>query len=137
MALDDSLKRRSFLKAAGGATAAATLAGCAGSDDEGDGTTTEKMGGTTTEETTEESQSMGGTLTFARGNDSGSLDFQNTTSGEDAKVTNQIYDGLIEFEPGKTSLKAGLATDWNVDGTEVTLTLREGVNFHNGEDFSD
>jgi len=140
MALDDSLKRRSFLKAAGGATAAATLAGCAGSDDEGDGTTTEEtteeMGGTTTEETTEESQSMGGTLTFARGNDSGSLDFQNTTSGEDAKVTNQIYDGLIEFEPGKTSLKAGLATDWNVDGTEVTLTLREGVTFHNGEEFT-
>ncbi|WP_276299812.1 ABC transporter substrate-binding protein [Halorussus lipolyticus] len=142
MATDDSLKRRSFLKAAGGATAAATLAGCTGGDDEGDGTTTdettESMGGTTEEdeETTEESQSSGGTLTFARGNDSGTLDFQNTTSGEDAKVTNQIYDGLIEFEPGKTSLKAGLATDWSVDGKTVSMTLREGVMFHNGEEFT-
>ncbi|MFC4448744.1 ABC transporter substrate-binding protein [Halorussus aquaticus] len=134
MAIDDSLKRRNFLKAAGGATAAATLAGCTGGNGEGEATTTEDTGGTT-EETTE-SQSSGGTLTFARGNDSGSLDFQNTTSGEDAKVTNQIYDGLIEFEPGKTSLKAGLATDWSVDGKTVTLTLREGVTFHNGDEFT-
>ncbi|WP_135823285.1 ABC transporter substrate-binding protein [Halorussus ruber] len=140
MATDDNLKRRSFLKAAGGATAAATLAGCTG-DGEGDATTTEETtesGGTTEEsdETTEESQSSGGTLTFARGNDSGTLDFQNTTSGEDAKVTNQIYDGLIEFEPGETSLKAGLATEWNVEGKTVSLTLREGVKFHNGDEFT-
>ncbi|MFC7081629.1 ABC transporter substrate-binding protein [Halorussus caseinilyticus] len=141
MATDDSVKRRSFLKAAGGAAAAATLAGCTGGDGEGDSTeTTESTDGTTqsgeTEETTEESSGEGGTLTFARGNDSGTLDFQNTTSGEDAKVTNQIYDGLIEFEPGKTSLKAGLATDWSVDGKTVSLTLREGVKFHNGDEFT-
>ncbi|UPW02142.1 ABC transporter substrate-binding protein [Halorussus gelatinilyticus] len=144
MATDDSLKRRSFLKAAGGATAAATLAGCTGGGGEGDGTTTGTTettsgtteGGETDTTTTEESGSSGGTLTYARGADSGTLDFQNTTSGEVAKVTNQIYDSLIEFKPGKTSLKAGLATKWNVDGKTVSLTLREGVKFHNGDEFT-
>ncbi|UPV76067.1 ABC transporter substrate-binding protein [Halorussus limi] len=130
MATDDSLKRRSFLKAAGGATAAATLAGCTGNTGDGNGTTTD------TTETTEESGSSGTTLTYARGADSKSLDFQNTKSGEDAKVTNQIYDSLIEFKPGKTSLKAGLATDWSVDGKSVSLTLRKGVTFHNGDKFT-
>ncbi|PSP54915.1 ABC transporter substrate-binding protein [Halobacteriales archaeon QS_1_67_19] len=140
MASDDSLKRRSFLKVAGGAAATATIAGCTGEQDgSSTETTTEETGGETTtdEETTEESSGEdGSTLTYARGNDSGSLDFQNTTSGEDAKVTNQIYDGLIEFKPGTTEIKAGLATDWNVDGTDVSLTLREGVRFHNGEELT-
>ncbi|WP_135852346.1 ABC transporter substrate-binding protein [Halorussus salinus] len=145
MATDDSLKRRSFLKAAGGATAAATLAGCTGGGGDGEATTTDETdetdttsGGEETDETTteEDAGSSGGTLTYARGSDSATLDFQNTTSGEVAKVTNQIYDSLIEFEPGETSLKAGLATEWNVDGKTISMTLREGVMFHNGEEFT-
>ncbi len=78
----------------------------------------------------------GGVLTYARGNDSGTLDPQATTSGEDVKVTNQIYDQLIMFKPGETSLRKGLATDWSLEGTTATLTLREGVTFHNGEEFT-
>ncbi len=145
MATDDSLKRRSFLKAAGGATAAATLAGCTGGGGEGDATTTDATdetdttsGGEETDETTteEDAGSSGGTLTYARGSDSATLDFQNTTSGEVAKVTNQMYDSLIQFKPGETSLKAGLATEWSVDGKTVEMTLREGVKFHNGEEFT-
>ncbi|WP_458206802.1 ABC transporter substrate-binding protein [Haladaptatus sp. NG-SE-30] len=116
--------RRSFLKAAGGAAAAAALAGC--TSDSGDGGNDGDGNG----------GKKGGTLTFARGSNSKTLDFQNTTSGEDAKVTNQIYDTLIAFKPGKTSLTEGLAKKWNVNGKKVTLDLRKGVKFHNGEEFT-
>ncbi|WP_266074735.1 ABC transporter substrate-binding protein [Haladaptatus caseinilyticus] len=119
---DNITNRRSFLKAAGGAAATAALAGCLS----GDGNNNNGSGGS----------GGGGTLTYARGDKSGSLDFQNTTSGEAAKVTNQIYDTLIAFKPGKTSLTEGLATNWNVDGKTVTLDLRKNVKFHNGEKFT-
>ncbi|USZ69507.1 ABC transporter substrate-binding protein [Halorussus salilacus] len=143
MAPSDRLNRRSFLKAAGGATAAVTLAGCTG-DEEQDTTTTEA-----TEETTEETETEAGTteeqeedggdgtlLTYARGSDSSSLDPQATTSGEDAKVMNQVYDRLIHFEPGESSLVAGLAEDYSLEGTTATLQLREGATFHNGDEFT-
>jgi len=147
MAADDTFERRSFLKAAGGAAATVALAGCAGGGGQNTETTTEGTSGdeATTEasgdaeETTEESDESGASdsvLTYARGSSSGTLDFQATTSGEVAKVTNQIYDGLVRFEPGTTSIVAGLATEYEVDGDTVTMTLREGVQFHNGEEFT-
>src|SRR6056297_414543 len=120
---DTSLSRRNLLKAAGGAAASASVAGyvdVGGRDDTQQNDTPQQ----------------GGTLTYARGNDSGTLDPQNTTSGEDVKVTNQMYDTLIDFEPNQTSLQEGLATKYSMDGTTVDLTLREGVQFHNGEEFT-
>jgi len=110
------MQRRSFLKAVGGTAAAATAtAGCLGDDGGDEG---------------------GGTLTYARGSDSSSLDPQATTSGEDAKVTNQVYDKLIHFEPGGSSLVDGLATEFSLDGKTASLTLREDATFHNGDDFT-
>ena len=78
----------------------------------------------------------GGTLVYARGSHSSTLDFQNSTSGEGAKVTEQMYDSLIGFVPGEATLTEELATDYSLDGQEATLTLREGVTFHNGEEFT-
>ncbi|MEA5385790.1 ABC transporter substrate-binding protein [Haloarculaceae archaeon H-GB11] len=75
-------------------------------------------------------------MTYARGNDSGTLDPQATSSGEDAKVIQQLYDQVIEFAPGKTTLQAGLAKEFELEGTTATLTLREGATFHNGEEFT-
>ncbi|MCO8246878.1 MULTISPECIES: ABC transporter substrate-binding protein [unclassified Haladaptatus] len=128
--------RRNFLKAAGGAAAAATLAGCIGGNtgDDDSSTSDGNGGGDNTDNGNGGDKS--GTLTYTRGSGSGSLDFQNTTSGEAAKVTNQIYDTLIAFKPGKTSLTEGLATNWKVDGKTVTLDLRKNVKFHNGETFT-
>ena len=116
---DTSVSRRSLLKAAGGAAASASVAGYVD-----------------TGRTDDVQQDGGGTLTFARGNDSGTLDPHNTTSGEDVKVINQLYDTLIDFEPNQTSLQAGLATEYSLEGTTATLQLREGVQFHNGEEFT-
>lgn len=117
---DGHASRRSFLKSAGGATIATTvmgsMAGCLGGDDGGgDG---------------------GGTLRYGRSAHSDSLDPQNSTSGEVAKVTNQAYEGLIDFQPGEAALTESLATDWTMEGENVTLTLREDVTFHDGSDFT-
>ena len=48
-------------------------------------------------------------------------------------VSRNIFDPLIIKENGEYI--PGLATEWswNEDNTELTLTLREGVKFHNGE----
>ena len=113
---DSQISRRNFLKAAGGATVAATtssIAGCLGGGGGG-----------------------GGTLRYGRSAHSATLDPQNTTSGEVAKVTNQAYEGLIGFQPGEAALTESLATDWSMDGESVSLTLREDVTFHDDTDFT-
>ncbi|MFC6764865.1 ABC transporter substrate-binding protein [Natrinema soli] len=111
------VSRRSFLKSAGSATvvatAASSISGCLGGS--GDG---------------------GGALRYGRSSHSGTLDPQATTSGEVSKVTNQIYDGLINFEPGEAAITESLATDWSMDGEEVTLELREDAQFDDGTDFT-
>lgn len=138
---ESGVGRRNFLKVAGGATVTAAVAGCIQGGDGGETTTTttttteDGTNGTTT--TTEDGgMEPSGTLTYARGSHSQTLDPQNTTSGEDVKVTNQMYESLIKFELGGTSLVEGLATEFELSGTTTTLTLREGVMFHNGDEFT-
>jgi peptide/nickel transport system substrate-binding protein len=135
--------RRSFLKTAGGATVATasitSLAGCGGGG--GGGTETEASGGdggSDTETEADDGDSGGSTQTlrYGRGAHSSTLDPQNTTSGEVAKVTNQAYEGLIAFQPGEAALTESLATDWTVDGQSVSITLREDVTFHDGTEFT-
>ena len=130
----DHTSRRSFLKTAGGATVATasitSLAGCGGGGGDGD---------TATEGDATDAESGDGdtqTIRYGRGAHSSTLDPQNTTSGEVAKVTTQAYDKLIGFQPGEAALTEGLATDWSLDGESVTLTLREGVTFHDGTEFT-
>jgi peptide/nickel transport system substrate-binding protein len=127
MSPEASIDRRTFLKAAGGAAATASLAGCTDTGDGGDGGGDGGDGG----------GGGGGTLVYARGDHPENYDPQQTTSGEVAKVTNQIFDQLITFTPGSGgALEAGLATDYSLSGTTATVTLREGVTFHDGSEFT-
>lgn len=50
----------------------------------------------------------------------------------------QIFDTLIFLSPEDGSLNPGLAEDWELsdDGLELTLDLRGGVNWHDGEPFT-
>ncbi|WP_330631168.1 ABC transporter substrate-binding protein [Halocatena halophila] len=124
MDVDGNHSRRSFLKATGGTIAAVSLAGCSGSTDESGGTD----GGSSGE--------ASGTINYARGAATKSLDLHKIDDGESVKVTNQIYDKLVQFVPGKNEIEAGLATEWETEGKTITLTLREDVTFHNGEDLT-
>ncbi|ELZ87748.1 putative dipeptides/oligopeptides ABC transporter periplasmic substrate-binding protein [Haloferax elongans ATCC BAA-1513] len=137
----NTVSRRRFLSAAGTAAATAALAGCSGTS-ETETTAEENTGGGGEDTTAEEGGSDGGdsgspkVLRYGRGSHSPTLDFQNSTSGEVAKVTEQLYDTLINFEPGKSTLTQGLATEYSLDGKTASIKLREGVKFHNGEEFT-
>ncbi len=50
----------------------------------------------------------------------------------------QLYNKLVEFERGTTTIAPALAESWEVseDGTEYTFKLREGVKFHTTEYFT-
>ena len=130
------VNRREFLTAAGGAAATVTLAGCSGGDTPTEAST-EGEGSETDEGDGETEGGSSGTLVYARGDHPQNYDPQQTTSGEVSKVTNQIFNQLIQFQPGSGGqLGDGLATDYSLSGTTATLTLREGVTFHNGEEFT-
>ncbi|HET7323700.1 MAG TPA: ABC transporter substrate-binding protein [Halococcus sp.] len=135
MSSDSGTDRRSFLKAAGGAAAAATVAGCLGGNGSGgngsgggNGNGNGSGGG---------SGGSGGTLIYARGDFPSNYDPQQSTSGEVAKVTDQVFSHLVMFVPGTGGkIKGGLAKKYELNGKTATLTLRKGVKFHNGEEFT-
>lgn len=78
------------------------------------------------------------TLTFAQSADPRGLDPAFVDDGESAFVMVQIYDGLLRYAEDSCEIKPGLASEWDVseDGLTYTLTLREGVKFHDGSDFN-
>jgi len=161
MSPEKSIDRRTFLTLAGTTAATVTVAGCSDGDS-GDGQTTEPGndadsggdgdgggdggggdggdsgdGDADTTEPDGDGGDLSGTLVYARGDHPENYDPQQTTSGEVAKVTNQIFDTLIQFAPGSGGqLEDALATDYSLDGTTATLELREDVTFHDGEEFT-
>ena len=78
------------------------------------------------------------TLIYARNGDSVGLDCIDETDGESFWVCKQVFDSLVEFEPGTTNVVPSLAESWEVseDGKVWTFHLRKGVKFHDGTDFN-
>jgi peptide/nickel transport system substrate-binding protein len=78
------------------------------------------------------------TLVIGRAADAISLDPALPTDNESADVIFQIYDTLVEWEPGSATVAPGLATSWSVDketGTVWTFELAHDVVFHDGTPF--
>lgn len=75
------------------------------------------------------------TLTLGFG---GELDnmYPTMTSYANFGATKLVYETLVNYDNGE--IKPGLAASWsfNEAGTELTLQLREGVRFHDGEAFN-
>ncbi len=49
-----------------------------------------------------------------------------------------VFDGLMDYEPGTTTLRPGLAESYTLsdDGLTYTFKLRPGVKFHNGREMT-
>lgn len=55
------------------------------------------------------------------------------------RITNQVYEGLVQFDQKDLSIKPSLSDKWeiNEEGTVYTFHIREGVYFHDDACFSD
>jgi peptide/nickel transport system substrate-binding protein len=85
----------------------------------------------------ESSSEEGGTLIFGRGADAVALDPINVTDGESIRATNNIFETLFQYdEQLKLQPKLAKAYEASEDGLTWTLTLRDGVKFHDGTDFN-
>ncbi len=79
-----------------------------------------------------------GTLVFAGAADPISLDPALASDGESIRPASQIFETLINLEPGGTDLVPALAESWEVssDAQAITFVLRPDVRFSDGEPFN-
>ena len=76
----------------------------------------------------------GGTLTVAQASDIVSLDPWTASDPATIAVVRQIYEPLVDLEPGGFRIIPKLAERWlvSLDGRVWTFQLRQGVHFHDG-----
>ena len=86
---------------------------------------------------TSPTQATGGTVVVGRTGDIDNLDPHLATAFQTIDALEMIYDTLFELD-AELSIQPGLATGWEYspDGTELTIELREGVTFHDGDEFT-
>ncbi|MFN7104797.1 MAG: ABC transporter substrate-binding protein, partial [Pseudorhizobium sp.] len=67
-----------------------------------------------------------------------SLDPHTVTATNDFRILVNVYDGLVRFKDGTLEIEPALAESWDIseDGKTYTFTLRQGVKFHDGSDFT-
>jgi peptide/nickel transport system substrate-binding protein len=77
------------------------------------------------------------TLVFGQSGDAVKLDPALIEDGLSARITTQIYEGLVLFDGATTRIKPGLAESWDIspDGKVWTFHLRQGVTFQDGTPF--
>ncbi len=131
-----SLGRRTFLKLTGGAAGAPLVAAALA----GAGAPAPAIAapGSSARGTRIARQDADTTLIFAAGADADALDPRQTNTQEGYIACANIYDCLVLYDLGKTTLRPGLAEKWEVseNGLEYTFNLRQGVKFHDGADFN-
>ncbi|MEF2072921.1 ABC transporter substrate-binding protein [Consotaella aegiceratis] len=66
-----------------------------------------------------------------------SIDFYFNSAREGVLLSRSIWDGLLYRDPDTGEYVGNLAESWKwVDDTTLEFKLRQGVKFHNGEDFN-
>jgi len=78
------------------------------------------------------------TLIFAFGTDVDELDPRQIDTQEGYIACANVYDCLVMYDYGATTIRPGLAERWEIseDGLEYTFYLRQGVTFHDGTPFN-
>lgn len=114
---------------------ALVLAACAGGSDS-ENTTEEETGGTEGTEGTASEGAEGGDLILAVLSDASSLDPAGSNDVPSSVVQANIYETLVNRDENNEIIP-GLAESWEqVDETTWSFKLREGVMFHDGEEFN-
>ncbi|HEV8655361.1 MAG TPA: ABC transporter substrate-binding protein [Candidatus Limnocylindria bacterium] len=82
------------------------------------------------------SADVGGSFRVALTADAATLDPWNANDTNTLLVTRQIFETLVDYEPGGFKIVPKLAEAWSVssDGRSWTFALRRGVKFHDGTD---
>lgn len=80
----------------------------------------------------------GGMITITYKDDVATLDPAIGYDWQNWSMIKSLFDGLMDYVPGTTDLRPGLAESYTIseDGTVFTFTLRKGVVFHNGREMT-
>jgi ABC-type transport system substrate-binding protein len=80
----------------------------------------------------------GGNIVITYKDDVATLDPAIGYDWQNWSMIKSIFDGLMDYDPGTTNLRPGLAESYSVsdDGMVFTFKLRAGVKFHNGREMN-
>src|SRR5688572_20364027 len=81
---------------------------------------------------------QGGSMIVTYQNDVSTLDPAIGYDWQNWSIIKSIFDGLMDYEPGTSTLAKDLAGDYTIsdDGLTYTFRLRQGVKFHNGREMT-
>lgn len=81
---------------------------------------------------------QGGNMVLTYKDDVATLDPAIGYDWQNWSMIKSVFDGLMDYEPGTTELRPGLAESYEIseDGLTYTFKLRPGVKFHNGREMT-
>ena len=81
---------------------------------------------------------QGGSMTVTYKDDVSTLDPAIGYDWQNWSMIKSLFDSLMDYEPGTSTLRKDLAEDYSIseDGKTFTFKLRHGVKFHNGREMT-
>ena len=81
---------------------------------------------------------QGGEIVITYKDDVATLDPAIGYDWQNWSMIKSLFDGLMDYEPGTTTLRPELAESYEIspDGQTFTFKLRQGIKFHNGREMT-